>query len=709
MTEVLLHELTTSRLEHRTFADRTVETLREVVNHPAFLEAVRSSKYSSTWRSIDSGRRERATPDAIAELIATGHERGSVADSVIDLRVVVEPLSSGSLGVVYPPSPVIHTNISFYEEWMNVPDPLSLAAHWMHEWMHVVGFYHPFFQKRRDVAYRVGDLVSVIGRDIAAKALHPPPNYLELGLGYLQASTITSCSVSEDQADVVEMRHTFGATAIEAQASAPIIDVHTHTFNASDLSVAGFLADVLVDSDEKFPQRLIDPVVRFLARLIGRAPGAVEELRRLDKRAGLAGARLLSIADEEEAREQEQDDAEFRERLESEIGRLGQSPDAGEQELYERIIAESGAPLTAFAVPAEASRAVAFSLLRGFGLIGRYVSWVKRLRRYRHDIIQELVNTYGENTGRVDLFVSAQVDYGKWLNDEPKTPFEEQVRVGERLIRAFPGRLHFLAAFDPRREADHPGLPEGSLYTVQRAVEDRGFIGVKMYPPMGFSAIDNESHEEFQGIPQENSAAFGRRLDEALEALYSWAEREDVPLMAHCNNSNYPKHDYGLRASPYYWEKVIERYPNLRLNLGHFGGQKNLGVAGGWPAMIISLMANSRYVYADVGMFHIHGEREREAWIDLLVTEMEREPTLAERLLYGSDWFMLAKEKGASQYLLNFERELRRRLPASQVEAILGGNAVRFLGLSGDTRASRRLKAFYRARGLAIPPWLSLS
>ena len=43
---------------------------------------------------------------------------------------------------------------------------MSLAAHFIHEWLHVIGFYHfPGNEARNDVAYNVGNAVEKLLRE----------------------------------------------------------------------------------------------------------------------------------------------------------------------------------------------------------------------------------------------------------------------------------------------------------------------------------------------------------------------------------------------------------------------------------------------------------------------------------------------------------------------------------------------------------------
>ena len=707
MIHVVLQSLSNATPEGTAFAGEAVSLLERIVNDSRFLERVRRTRYSYTSRRTDDDRYVRTSTDEIAEIIATGKELETAPNDRIELQVVLEPMAAGTLGIVYLPDPLIHTNTAFFEACRAERDPLSLAAHWLHEWMHVAGFYHRRFWKSRDVAYQCGYIVSALGLEMRGANKLGKADAPALGLLYLMAADDDSCPVVVDD----DLSNPEAAAAFAHQtgeAAAPeifAVDVHAHTFNASDLSVSGFIRDVVIDTDEHRVLRLVDPLVRMLVRVIGRAPGAEDEMRRLD---ALGAARLGlmdSAAEASAASERAAREAETESRVAAEVERLRTSTDEGDQELF-RALAEEAGTIAAFAgesAAVDASRIVR-AIFSFPGTVGRYVRWVGKLRGYRHELLDELVRTYGEVRGSVSLFTPSLVDFARWVKDEPATPLDVQVLLCSRLARAFPGRVHFMAAFDPWREADHPGSTFGSLYWARHAVMDHGFVGVKLYPPMGFSALGNASHD-FSRVTREESRAFGARLDEALARLFAWAEAEEVPLLAHCNDSLGSKHGYARRASPEYWRRALERYPRLRLNLGHFGGQEKLGIPGEWPELIIGLMNDFEHVYADIGMFHLRGDRARAEWFDRLAAAMERDPILESRLLYGSDWVMLAKEKGSADFFTIFAAELQRRFTPQVARAVLGDNARRYLGITSG-KAAGRLQDFYRTHGLATPDWL---
>ena len=498
-----------------------------------------------------------------------------------------------------------------------------------------------------------------------------------------------------------------------------VVDAHCHTFNASDLSTVGFLTEVVLDSDESAVRRVVEPLVVFLVRLIGKAPGFQEEIDHLDAMQAETEQHAKTALVASLAKRRAAVDARHWNNVAKELRRISSSSNGQEQALFQAIVDEvhpggTRAMLSAaqVATPATVTQRIAFST----GAFSRYIKWVGRLRHFRADIIRELIQTYGGEPDGVRLFASAQLDFELWLRDKPQTSIAQQIELGERLSLAFPGRVHFFAPFDPWRDSATPASSGDALKLVQQAVMERGFLGVKLYPPMGFAAADNETLD-FSAVGQHDSKAFGRQLDASLDRLFDWALEEDVPIMTHCNFSEESKHGFAQRASPAFWADALAKHSGLRVNLGHFGGQENLGPGGAnhaadWPEMIVALMesVNGSRVYTDIGNFNLHDSARRAAWLATLQTTLAQNPVLASRLMYGSDWLLLATSDGYEDFLTQFRTGLRAMstLSAGQIDGILGGNARDFLGLNPAEKTRERLETFYDANGLTRPFWLRL-
>ena len=237
---------------------------------------------------------------------------------------------------------------------------------------------------------------------------------------------------------------------------------------------------------------------------------------------------------------------------------------------------------------------------------------------------------------------------------------------------------------------------------MKRAIEVYGFVGIKMYPPMGFKPMGNEGEPE---VPN------GAELDSILRDLYRWASDSDVPITAHCNSSNYADEAYRDFASPDNWALALDEFNDLRVNLGHFGGARSEEATDGWPWKAARLMAARPNVYADVGNHKIYDDEITSGYFDML-DSMFGDPATAvaaERLMFGTDWFMLAIHREHEDFLDQYRDAYRSRFGDARTESFLGSNALAFLGFDSTSNANnQRLRQRYETYAPdRIPDWLA--
>jgi len=321
----------------------------------------------------------------------------------------------------------------------------------------------------------------------------------------------------------------------------------------------------------------------------------------------------------------------------------------------------------------------------------------------------------------------------------------QQAEIMELIQRLHPGSCHGFVSFCPWRQLDdaYHNAEVGddsarrrvtALETVQDAILNRGFVGVKLYPPMGYHPLGNASLpvDAFPGnaAREPYAAEFGRLLDEALLSLYRFCAEHDVPVMAHAAPSNGAgvfrlSEDkvvgYEMRAHPSGWARVLAQpgLEGLRVNLAHFGSALDARITQEWRDAIGTLMDNYENVYTDLSHypemlmdnFIGTGQHCREA-ADML--EGIRKGFLGDRtgsgrvqrILYGSDWSMLSKEYYYGDYLPVMAHMYRRKIygvglgAEDNARQFLSGNAVRFLGLRPGDKTRARLEEWYARHNL---------
>jgi predicted TIM-barrel fold metal-dependent hydrolase len=212
-------------------------------------------------------------------------------------------------------------------------------------------------------------------------------------------------------------------------------------------------------------------------------------------------------------------------------------------------------------------------------------------------------------------------------------------------------------AIDPRR----PGIAD---YAMENVGKGKMFAGVKLYCPTGYSPTDPllfgpdgerggiYAFCEDNGIPITTHNSDGGFATLA-KSVFVTGDIQVNGKLHHLNNERviftkaiHEKDAVYERAltlnHPLIWGKVAEKYPNLLLNLAHFGGGRQLEAAMDnpdninlWSNKIIDLMKDSRYnVYTDVSCFSDFSS------IDKLITSKVY-PEIKKRILYGSDYTLL--------------------------------------------------------------------
>ena len=473
----------------------------------------------------------------------------------------------------------------------------------------------------------------------------------------------------------------------------PIVDIHCHTFNADDLPVRGFIRSTKFEDS-----RLGDLVANLADRFAqGQAPGFASEKRELDH---LLGAESFNETFEVAASPAPDAVEELDRDTERTLAELQKSDPALLREVGTALAMEEGGDLEGFGDWLSTAK--------------RAVRWVNIFGRSRLDNTVLLMDNFSD---RIDLYTPLLVDLDMGLHDTAKTRLAEQVELHEkisrlsmleRLPRVRRGRVHPFMAFDPRRQVRDviAGDVRTTFDILKEAVEIYGFIGVKLYPPMGFRPIGNVA------IPGLMAEQVAQEVEKALVALYEWCVEKDVPITAHTARSNEANDAYADFASPDNWANVLSDFPQLRLNLGHFGGAHRKAPADDWTAKIARLATTAHpNLYADVGNHNVWDKGLTTAYMTMLKGLFQATDTaeMANRLMFGSDWYMVAIHPEHDRFLDQYEDAYQATFKDDKAtDAFLGGTAMRFLGLDkASSGNSKRLADRYaRYAPGKEPDWL---
>jgi len=356
--------------------------------------------------------------------------------------------------------------------------------------------------------------------------------------------------------------------------------------------------------DLKSLLRLIaDPLQFFVWR---NSPKAQKELDKLNQIAGKSGARSFSEQDFGPALQEDRAEtqAHYNEFLSQQLKR-----ERVRKELIEiiRRSKNKGADphLTIEALGKAPPRGTERELARRFDESSEIpvFDYLEPYFSYRYSNFFELVQQFTcANMSSIDTFVASLIDFDQPLRGGATTPstIDDQTKVTSRICELSRGHLLALAPYCPFKDV---ARKNASLANVLQAWKRPGFVGAKMYPPMGFYPYGNEGR-----------LRDGKAIDEALARLYHECINSDAVIMAHagphmCKTKTprttslhcpYPGRSGWTRAIEHVYD--TEHKP-LRVNLGHFGGPfENTSEALIWTKHFLDLMKkpSGQRLYADL-------------------------------------------------------------------------------------------------------------
>ncbi|MDK3019038.1 amidohydrolase family protein [Pseudodonghicola flavimaris] len=182
-------------------------------------------------------------------------------------------------------------------------------------------------------------------------------------------------------------------------------------------------------------------------------------------------------------------------------------------------------------------------------------------------------------------------------------------------------------------------LAPGSVDEALRAITHLGFEGLKLYPRLGYPP----DHPDL------------------MERVYPEVVARGLPVMTHCSRGGVQGRmveDYkaDLYTRPEAYLPVLHAFPQMRLCLAHFGGQKDWQAyadgtepsgAANWQVQIRRMIGSGAFpnLWTDISytLFHF------DDYIPFLQLFLNgRDPAskrLQDRVLFGSDFYMTRQER----------------------------------------------------------------
>jgi len=254
-------------------------------------------------------------------------------------------------------------------------------------------------------------------------------------------------------------------------------------------------------------------------------------------------------------------------------------------------------------------------------------------------------------------------------------PFEEQLRE-LAILKRNPKYRNIIYPFI----FVHPERPN-IMGLVRHYIEVENFSGIKLYPPIGYYPFDERldkvmAYAEKNRIPVTTHCSRGGvfyrgKITEAMRLHPITGER--LPLT---DNKTFCQHF----TDPSGYEYLLKKFPNLVLNLAHFGGGsewlKYLNDEGSskwqtWLEKVGVLMKKHPNVYSDISYTMYSPE------LFPLLGLLLQDGRLRYKILFGSDFYMVEREVAEREFFL----KLRAFLGEDDYPIIAYINPSVFLGL----------------------------
>lgn len=233
-----------------------------------------------------------------------------------------------------------------------------------------------------------------------------------------------------------------------------------------------------------------------------------------------------------------------------------------------------------------------------------------------------------------------------------------------------PGRVFPFFAINPKRP-DHFSL-------LKDAIETKGFVGVKLYPSLGYKVDSDE-----------------------MMAVYAYCEENDLPITMHCNHGGfYVEEAFIDYCNPNHWEPILAKHPDLKICFAHFDGHETFSYADGlnegtWGKKILDLMENTDFsgVYADLS-YHtdMMGEPGLEEHYLQTLNDLLSRPVVKSRILFGTDSWLLRLNMSDDLFWSYF----REKLSGEQFQQVAAVNPKAFLGIDPMKKNFERYVCFHK-------------
>ncbi|HAV43045.1 TPA: hypothetical protein DCX15_03425 [bacterium] len=326
---------------------------------------------------------------------------------------------------------------------------------------------------------------------------------------------------------------------------------------------------------------------------------------------------------------------------------------------------------------------------------GRKYNWIHEALEIFRSNIDDVAKKLIKEMAEADILLSTPLAMDMdtvSFKERPEYPYRVQIKLLSDIALKYPGKVLPFVMFDPRRKS--------ALELTVTALEEMGFLGVKMYPALGYH-------------PDPSSFLNEPEVNKALEELYKYCHTNLIPITAHCSRAS-AYSDYLVRCKglvqelcqPSSWKGVLEKFPKLYLNLAHFGGKEKderfLDYKGpdSWSYHILQLMKEYSHIYADLSYHDMALKKETSKDYFERLTFLMKDNVYRQRILFGTDWPITRHTWTEEDYTSTFQRELLKE----NLRQIAFKNPLDFLFPERNLPA--RIEHFFRSNHKTFPSWM---
>lgn len=253
-----------------------------------------------------------------------------------------------------------------------------------------------------------------------------------------------------------------------------------------------------------------------------------------------------------------------------------------------------------------------------------------------HSTITDVADVILDQMDPDDALVALMMDvYGPSDPPRDRENYLRQIDGTAEAALQRPGRVLPFFGVHPDRE-EHFDL-------MRDAIENRGFLGVKLYPSLGYE-IDHPK----------------------LMDVYAYCVDNDVPVLLHCGHGGfYRKKEFIDYCDPEKWIPVLQGdLSSLRVCFAHFGGWQSLGTPEGldpgtWGHTILELMRTLPNVYTDLA-YHTDQMADPALATHYFqrLAALLKDEKLKRRILFGTDSWLLRLDMTDTDFRRYYEQHM---------------------------------------------------